>query len=183
MTESRQNTYVIIDGIFLQRAIDITTETYTNLKPGITFNKPDLITVIKHILDWYDKSKSRKKTIQCHVWLSDAFDLESRVSVSSAKSSFKTKEGNQVRILIENASIVGPELLDQLVTLVQSGDVILVADDRIYEPTLDKLFDEDYTVTVIMLNERDGSEMMTSFDWGDIMYPLGMALGMKRTEL
>lgn len=183
MSETKQNTYVIIDGIFLQRAIDTTIETYTNLKPGMTFNKPDLLTVIKHILDWYDKSKSRKKTIHCHIWLSDGFDLESRMNVSSSKSSFKTSDGNQAKVILENASIIGPELLDQLVTLVQNGDVILVADDRIYEPTLDKLFDEGYTVTVIMLNERDGSEMITSFDWGDILYPLGMAMGMKRTEL
>ena len=183
MSQLKPYTYVIIDGIFLQRAIDITIEAYTNLKPGITFNKPDLLTVIKHILDWYDKSNSRKKTIHCYVWISDAFDLESRVSVSFTKSSFRTKEANQVRIIFEKTSIVGPGILDQLVTLVQNGEVILVADDRIYEATLDKLFDEEYSVKVIMLNERDGSEMMTTFEWGDIMYPLGMALGLKRTEL
>lgn len=183
MNGSRQNTFVIIDGIFLLRAIDITIETYTNLKPGISFKKPDLHAVIMNILDWYDKSRSRMKTIQCHVWMCDAFDLESRISVEATKRSFKTKEGNQARISFENANLIGPELLDQLVVLAQKGEVILVADDRLYEATLDKLFDDGYTIKVIMLNEREGSEMITPYEWGDILYPLGMAMGIERTEL
>lgn len=183
MTVNKQCTSLIIDGIFLQNAINKTIEIYSELKPGTRFYKPELLEVINLILDWYDKTNALKKTINCHVWMSDAFNLESRINISQTKHTIKTSDGNLVKVIFEKSSIIGPELLDQLVTLVKKGDVILVADDRMYEPTLDKLFDMGYTITVVMLNESDGSEMITSFNWGDIVFPLGMAMGMEKSEL
>lgn len=183
MSVSKSCTSVIIDGIFLQKAIDKTIEIYSGLKPGRRFYKPDLFSLVENILEWYDKTKSIKKTIHCHVWLSSAFHIESRVNISPVKNSFKTANGNLVKFVFEKTALIGPALLDQLETLVHAGDVVLVADDRIYEPALDALFDKGYTITVIMLNESDGSEMITSFDWGDIIYPLGLAMGMDKNEL
>ncbi|NOU48003.1 MAG: hypothetical protein HOO86_13210 [Bacteroidales bacterium] len=183
MNEPKHKTSVLIDGIFLQQAIDKVIEIYSELKPDRKFIKPELHSIIVNILDWYDKTKTIKKTINCHVWLSEAFNSESRFTIHPTKNSVKTATGNPVKVVIEKASLIAPELLDQLENQVNIGDVILVADDRIYEPALDALFTEGYTVTVIMLNECDGSEMITSFDWGDILYPLGMAMGINRDEL
>jgi len=183
MNEPKNKTSVIIDGIFLQQAIDKVIEIYSELKPDRKFIKPDLHSIIVNILDWYDKTKTIKKSINCHLWLSETFNSESRFTIHPTKNSFKTANGNPVKVVIEKAGLIAPELLDQLENQVSIGDVILVADDRIYEPTLNALFAEGYTVTVIMLNERDGSEMITAFNWGDIMYPLGMAMGINRDEL
>jgi hypothetical protein len=183
MRETKHCTSVIIDGIFLQQAIDKTIEIYSGLKPGRKFYKTDLLSLINNILEWYDKTKSVKKTINCYVWLSESFQLESRINFSLTKNTTKTSNGNHVKVLFEKTNLIGPALLDQLENLVNVGDVILVADDRMYEPALDALFAKGYTITVIMLNERDGSEMITSFNWGDILYPLGLAMGLEKSEL
>jgi hypothetical protein len=183
MSEPKHKTSVIIDGIFLQQAIDKVIEIYSELKPDRKFIKPELHSIIMNILDWYDKTKTIKKTINCHLWLSDVFNSESSFTIHPTKNLFKTANGNPVKVVIEKAGLIAPELLDQLENQVSIGDVILIADDRIYEPALDALFAKGYTVTVIMLNERDGSEMITSFNWGDILYPLGMAMGLEKNEL
>lgn len=60
-TEPKNYTSVLIDGIFLEKAMDKTLQTYSKIWPEKKFIKPDLITVLKNILDSYDKHKSEKK--------------------------------------------------------------------------------------------------------------------------
>ena len=86
MNEPKHKTSVIIDGIFLQQAIDKVIEIYSELKPDRKFIKPELHSIINNILDWYDKTKTIKKMISCHLWLSDAFDSESRFKLHPTKN-------------------------------------------------------------------------------------------------
>lgn len=183
-TEVKKYTSVIIDGIFLQRAIDKTIEIYSGIWPGKKFTKPDLNSVIKYILDYYDKNKTETKVVNCYVLLSESFDFESRISINYQNQSFVSNNGNQAKVFINKTDeIISFEVLEQLDRLVNNDNLILVADDRIYEGPLNTLHKMGIEITVVMFNEHNGSDMLVGFNWGDILYPLGLACGLERYEL
>lgn len=183
-TEIKNYTSVIIDGIFLEEAIDKTIEIYSEIWPEKKFIKPDLNSVIKNILDSYDKYKTKKKMVNCYLLLSESFDLESRININQANQTFSTNKGNQVKVFVNKTDkIIGFEVLKQLDRLINNENIILVADDRIYENALIELKNKGMEIIVVMFNEHNGSKMLIRFNWGDIMYPLGIAIGLERHEL
>jgi len=183
-TEIKKYTSVIIDGVFLRKAIDITIKTYKEIWPEKEFIKPDLNTVIESILDCYDKFKAEKKIIDCYLFLSESFDLESKITINKTNNIFRTTNGNQVRIFINKSDeIICFEVLEQLNRLINNYNIILVADDPIYEEPLSELKNKGVEIIVVMFNKHDGSEMFIEFKWGDILYPLGIAIGLEEYEI
>jgi len=183
-TEIRKYTSVIIDGIFLQKAVDQTIKTYSEIWPDKIFIKPDLNSVIKCILDYYDRNKTETKIVNCYLLLSQAFDFESRININYDSQSFVTKNGNQAKVFINKTNeIISFEVLEQLDRLINNDNIILIADDRIYEDPLNELKKKGIEITVVMLNEHNGGDMFIEFNWGDILYPLGIACGLERHEL
>lgn len=180
--EIKKYTSVIIDGIFLEKAIIKTIQTYQEIWPDKIFVKPDLSSIIENILNRYDRHKSEKKGINCYLLLSESFSLESIINISS--SYFNTENGNQVRIFDNKTDeIIAFEVLEQLQRLINNDNIILVADDIIYEDELNKLKDKGVEIILVKLNENDGSNMFVQFMWGDIMYPIGTAIGLEGYEL
>lgn len=183
-TDVKRYTSIIIDGIFLQKAINKTIETYTKIWPEKQFIKPHMNSVIKNILDSYDRYKTETKTINCYLLLSESFDIENSITLNYKNQSFLTESGNQVRTFINNTNnIIVFEVLDQLNKLINNDNILLVADDILYESTLNELKIRGEEITVIMLNKHNESRMNTTFYWGDIMYPLGISCGLERHEL
>lgn len=183
-TEIKNYTSLIIDGIFLEKAIDKTIQTYSEIWPDKKFIKPDLNSVIKNILESYDKFKTEKKIVNCYLLLSESFDLEHRIDINQKNNSFITNNGNQVKVFINKTNeIISFEVLEQLDRLINNDNIILVADDQVYQIELETYKNNGKEIIVVMFNEHNGSNMLVKFNWGDIMYPLGIALGLERYEL
>lgn len=183
-TETKNYTSVLIDGIFLEKAMDKTMQIYAEIWPEKEFVKPDLITVLKNILDCYDRHKSEKKIVNCYVFLSESFNLEERIDCSLINSNFMTKNGNEAKVFINRTNeIIGFEVLEQLDRLINNDNIVLVANDRIYEADLEKLAEKKVEIIVVKFNQHNDNDMLAAFKWGDIVYPLGLSIGLERNEI
>jgi hypothetical protein len=184
MTEIKKYTSVIIDGIFLEKAIIQTIQTYQEIWPDKKFCKPELNRVIEIILNQYDHFKSEKKGINCYLLISDSYDFENAVAIDSSNQTFNTTNGNQVRIYINRTnSFIAFEALEQIERLVNNDNLILVADDIIYESELNRFKDNGVEMILVKMSEDYGSNMFVHYKWGDIMYSIGLALGLEFHEL
>ena len=180
----KSNTSVIIDGIFLEKAVDKTIETYSGIWPEKKFIKPDLNSVICNILDSYDKFTTDEMTVYGYLLVSESFNLGSRITTSPTEQTFITNSGNQVNVTIEKTDEISwPILLEQLDRLSADNNIIFVADDPIYESALNELNNKEVEIVVVMFNERDGGNMSIDSEWGDILYPMGISIGLERDEL
>ena len=181
--EIKKYTSVIIDGIFLEKAIIKTTQTYQKIWTDKKLVKPDLNVIIETILNQYDRHKSEKKGINCYLLISDSFSLENVVNIDSLQS-FETKDGNQVRIFLNRTNeIIAFEVIEQINRLINNDNLILVADDIIYEQELNKLKNSGIEMILVKLNENDGGNMFVNYSWGDIVYSIGIAIGLEKYEL
>lgn len=182
--EIKNYTTVLIDGIFLEKAMDKTLEIYSEIWPDKVFLKPDLNTVLRNILNCYDRYQSAKKIINCYVFLSESFNLEERINLDFATPNFTTRSGNEAKVFINKTNeIIGFEILEQLDRLINNDNIILVANDRIYEPDLDRLLKEEIEIIVVKFNQHEESDMLTRFRWGDIVYALGLSIGLALNEI
>ncbi|MCK5136988.1 MAG: hypothetical protein KAR19_14475 [Bacteroidales bacterium] len=183
-TEIKKYTSIIIDGIFLGKAIIKTIQTYQQIWPDKKFINPKLSSIVENILNKYDRHESEKKSIICYLLISDSFSLENIVDVDYSNQIFITKNGNQVRTFINRTDeIIAFEVIEQMERLVNNDNIILVADDIIYETELSKYKDSGIEMILVKLNENDGSDMFVHYMWGDIMYPIGIAIGLEKHEL
>ena len=71
----------------------------------------------------------------------------------------------------------------ELDRIINTENVLLVADDVTYIPYLSKLKDRGLTVTVAQLKGDFGSQMYHSSPYLDIMYPIGLCIGLEQDEL
>lgn len=182
-SEIKSYTSIIIDGIFLDKAVKVTKEIYLDIWPEKKYIVPGLNDIIKNILDYYDRFQGDKKIVNCYLINSIHFDL-SNVEDFNENNNFYTKTGNQVNIFkTKTDSIVAFEVLEQIERLINNDNIILVADDRIYEQELDKHKKNGVEMIMVMLNQNHGGNMDTEFKWGDISYPLGISIGLERHEL
>ncbi|MCX8534337.1 hypothetical protein [Chryseobacterium luquanense] len=182
--EPKNYTSVLIDGIFLEKAMDKTIEIYSEIWPEKIFVKPDLITVLKNILDSYDKHKSEKKIVCCYVFLSESFYLEERIDCSLVNSNFITNNGNEAKVFISKTNeVIGCEILQQLDRLINNDNIVLVANDIIYEIELEELAEKKVEIIVVKFNQHNDEDMISKFKWGDITYPLGLSIGLLRDEI
>ncbi len=182
-SEIKNYTSMIIDGIFLDKAIKLTKDIYLDIWPEKEFIIPSLSNVIRNILDYYDRFQGEKKTVNCYLINSIHFDFQS-VEDFDENINFKTKAGNQVNIFkTKTDTVVAFEVLEQIERLINNDNIILVADDRIYEKELYKHKKNGVEMIMVKLNQNSGGNMDTDFRWGDISYPLGIAIGLERHEL
>lgn len=184
LNEPKDYTSIFIDCIFLEKAIDKTIKMYSEIWPNFEFVKPDLISIIKYILEFYNKYKTEKKIIICKIFMSKSFCLESKVNIDLDNLKFETKNGNQVKIFINKTDeIIAFEILEEIDHQIDNDNILLVANDKIYERELEELKKKGFDMIVIKFNLREESDMYSEFRWGDIVYPLGLALGLERNKL
>lgn len=181
--EVKKYTSLIVDAIFLEKAINKTIEVYTDIWPDKEFKKPNLNFVLKNILDYYDHFQSENKVVNCFVIKSKHFDLNS-ISKSNSESGFITDTGNQVNVFkTRTNNIVAFEIIEQIDRLINNDNIILVADDRVYENSLIEFKNKGLDIIMVLFNEYQGREIYVDFKWGDIIYPLGISIGLERYEL
>ncbi len=183
-SEPKEYTSILVDGIFLENAIKKTIQIYSNIYPDKTFKKPDLISIIQNCLKQYNKYKTEKKIIVCSVFMSKSFNLESIVNINYENQKFETSDGNQVRIFINKTDeIIAFEILEELDRLKDNDNILLIANDRIYENQLAEHKKEGYDMIIIRSNQHDESDMYTEFRWGDISYSIGLSIGLSNIDL
>ena len=79
--------------------------------------------------------------------------------------------------------IIAFEVLDQIERLVNNDNLILVADDIVYESELNRFKESGIEMTLVRSNDKTENKMTVHFKWGDITYPIGFALGLERHEI
>ncbi|KFF06001.1 hypothetical protein B0A68_12025 [Flavobacterium reichenbachii] len=184
LKDVKEYTSIFIDGIFLEKSIDWAYKTYSKIWPEKKLKKPDLIDVINNILEFYNRYKTEKKIINCTLFLSSSFSLEQRINIDYENLKFQTKNGNQVRILINKTNeIIAFEICEELDRLIDNDNIVLVASDQIYEHELSQLKSKGYDMIIVRSNYHDGSDMYSEFRWGDVTLAIGLAFGLERHEL
>lgn len=181
--EIKDYTTILIDGVFLEKAIKSTIDTYSEIWEKKKFLKPDIKTVIKYILENYDRFNTKSKTVNCFLIKSEQFSLEDHVSFDCSLN-LKTQTNNSVNIFVtKSKEIVSFDILEQMERLINNDNIILVADDVIYENKLEEYQELGVEIIVVQFNEHQGRKIHSKFKWGDIMYPLGLSIGLEKCEL
>jgi hypothetical protein len=180
--EIKKYTSLVIDGIFLEKAIMATRAIYTEIWPKRKLKQPTLAEIIKQFLYYYNRYPQSAADVHCVLFLSKDFHLEQWVTMPNTKVAKTQPPGVRLSIF-KSAEIVSFEILDHLDRIINTENILLVADDIIYEPPLNRLKDEGTDVILIKMKTALGGNLYTQHQWGDISYPLGLAMGLKQHEL
>lgn len=180
--EIKKYTSLVIDGIFLEKAIQATKAIYTEIWPKRKLKQPSLAEIIKQFLHYYNHYPKSSADVHCALFLSEHFDLEQWVTMPNLNVPETQSTGVRLSIF-KSDTIVSFEILEYLDRIINSENILLVADDIIYEPPLNKLKQEGIDVILIKLKTDLGGNLYTQHHWGDISYPLGLTLGLKAYEL
>jgi len=177
----KKYTSLIIDELFMEKAISKTLSKYKEIYPEREFTKPSVVDVILPTLEMYDNFKSKDKKINCHIFAYEESDCgESDKLVSQ---SFTTSNGVVVKVYREATDdFVSFEVLDYMERVINTENVILVADDVTYEEPLNKLKEKDIDVTLVMFSSDDGRRMFTNHMWGDVAFPIARSIGLSDYE-
>lgn len=174
-------TSIIIDGIFLEKAIHDTKSLYAEIWPEKVFKEPKLKNVVKNLLR-YNQFNAPNKTIKCILFLSKHHSLQT--SVILPKHLGINSGDDEVEFTIQQSDkIIGFQVLEQLERIVNAENVLLVADNVLYQDKLNELATKGVDLILIKQKVAEGSRMYTSFRYGDIAYPLGRSIGLKGYEL
>lgn len=177
----KKYTTLLIDGIFLQKAIQTTRHTYEEIWPERVLQKPELTEIIHQILHNYNRYPDTA-AIQCQVFISKDFPLEQWVTLPS--ETYTEIDEDHVKLTLSPMDkIISFEILDHLERVINNENILLVADDIIYEPPLNKLKADGTDVILIKLQTDLGGNLYTQHRWGDITRPLALAMGLESYEL
>jgi hypothetical protein len=182
LVDIKKYTTVLIDGIFLEKAIQTTMSTYQEIWPERKLQKPALSEIIHQILYNYNRYPNTVAAIQCQVFLSKDFHLEQWATLPD--ETYTDIEQDHVKLTLSRTDkIVSFEILDHLERIVNNENILLVADDIIYEPPLNKLKEDGTDVILVKLQTDLGGNLYTPHRWGDITRPLALAMGLEPHEL
>ncbi|MCT1525654.1 hypothetical protein [Sphingobacterium hotanense] len=180
-TAVKPYTSIIIDGIFLEKALNQTRTLYSKIWEAKEFKHPILGDIIKNILD-YNRFPESAGDINCVLFISDYHHLESVVHIPDLR---KTTIGlPHVKLSIHRSDqMIGFQVTEYLDRIINTENIILVADDYLYQESLNNLKDKGVDIIIVKQSTDLGSRLFTQFRWGDITYPIGLSLGLLRHEL
>ncbi|NMG07681.1 hypothetical protein [Brasilonema sp. UFV-L1] len=179
---------IIIDGIFLEKVAKETQRFYKELYPEKTFQKLSIDAIVEQLLTY--THIERRNEVNCYLIYSEHFSLEYLVdigeitehgffmgdmseSVGRNYNLYKQKTGDFVLFKVE-------ELLHRIINV---DNILLVADDFGYVPYLQDLKERGVEILIFQCSENSGSRMYHQFKWANVIYPLGLAMGLKEYEL
>lgn len=180
--KEKKYTSVIIDGIFLQESLIETKKLYAGIW-NRDFEEPSLKDLAEKILK-YNRFVDHNNDIACYIYISNHHNLEDHILIDPRNSSFNYK-GILVKTSITYTSeLVAFQIMDDIERFKQSNNILLIANDIIYERFLSDLDVDVKSVIVarLKINERP-NEMYVDYKWFDISYPIGLAIGLKPNEL
>lgn len=182
--KKKNYTSIIIDGIFLKESIIETNKIYTKIWKRDLI-KPKLNEIIKNIILKYNSFENNENDIACYLYISNHHDLETSLEINNRENNFYINEKNPVKIFtIYSNDLVNPQIIDDINRFKNSNNIILVANDIIYENFLLNLKNEvdDLIIMRLKIVERL-HEMYVNYKWGDISYPIALSMGIKPHEL
>jgi hypothetical protein len=184
----KTNQSIIIDGIFLEKAVTETQQFYKRLYPEKIFKNPNIDAIVEQLLRY--SHVERKEEVNCYLIYSNHFSLEYSVDIGEMtehdffmgeKSNFVGCSYNLFKLKTQN--IVSFKVEEQLNRIINVENVLLVADDFAYVPYLQELKNRGVEVVVFQHSENFGSRLYHGFKWADITYPLALAMGLGEHEL
>lgn len=179
----KKYTSIIIDGVFLEKAVNNTRTIYRKIWKDKILTKPNIQDVVQNILEYYNRYDSENNTIDCYIFESNHFPLSEVIEMDMEKSILKS-ENHTIKVHKENFDdVIAFEALDKLERLINNENIILVADDKSYELPLNELKSKGVDIICVTFNEPENRNMFVQFRWGDIAYPLGRAMGLEKWEL
>ncbi len=179
--EIKNYTSIIIDGIFLEKALRDTRLSYSKIWPDKKFIKPSLEKVIKDLLR-NNRFTTPSNSISCILFLSDHHNIESEINLPSNLG--VNKGIDHISYTIHNTDqIISFQLLEQLRRTVNAENIILVADDINYEKELNELTEKGVNLILLKQRHHEGSRMYTAHAWQDISYSLGRSIGLEGWEI
>lgn len=182
-TEVKKYTTVFVDGIFLEKALQRTIGYYKDIWPDKELKRPDLISIVRNIVSMYAKFGGERKTINCCVFLSESFHLEGLIDIPADNQSFSLPSGDEVNVfLTKSNNLIAFQILEQLERIINSENIVLVADDITYLNELIEHKEKGADIILVRYHEDDESKMIVGFRWGDVVYPLAASLGLERNE-
>ena len=174
----KKYTSVIVDGIFIEKAIDRTIDTYETIYPDRKFERPSLNDVLLNITSMYNRFISEENIINYHI-----YNYNENADESTFKPGDIFFDNKQTENRVYNHETNGfiyqkvEEHFDKIINL---ENIILVADDILYEPILHKL--KDMGIDVILIKFAEDSRMFADYRWGDIIYSIAKAMGLSQYE-
>ena len=178
--EVKKYTSVIIDAIFLEQAIVKTLSIYREIYPDREIVRPNIMKVIKNIIVFYNRYNTKARIINCNIY--SYMDKELELKINS-NNSILLENNQECRVFAHDTEeFVCFEVMDYMERIVNTENIILVADDRAYEPILHELEDKNIDVILVQFSEGRGSNMLSGYRWGDIIYPIAQAIGLDQYE-
>ncbi|MEH2371185.1 hypothetical protein [Nostoc sp.] len=184
----KTNYSVIIDGIFLEKAVVQTRKVYRSIYSEKTLCKPNIDAIVEQFLKY--AHIKRKEEVNCYLIYSTHFNLQAVVDIGEVEegglfmddnSSFVGYNCNLFKLKTQDFILF--KVVEQLERIINVESVFLVADDVGYNPYLQDLKDRGVEVIVFQNSENSGSRMFHNFNWADISNPLALAMGLNQHEL
>jgi hypothetical protein len=168
---------LIVDGIFLENSIQKTIKSYKEIYPDRSFSYPDLQDVVSSIISTYDYFKSNEKIINCYVFYYTEYE-----EIGITKLKFTIDSGVECKIFVEKTNeFICFEIIDHLERIINTENIILIANDIVYEKTLNEIKEKGIDVILVTSRKNEG-RMFTEHKWGNITYPLATSIGLKHHE-
>lgn len=179
-SEIKKYSSLIIEENFIREAIDKTLEIYKEIYPERTFKRPSINDAIRSIASVYDNFYNPEIPVRCQVFVSEE---KSNRSFSHHFGKVYTDQNIELKIYREvvnrDASV---EILEFLERVINTENIMLAADDFIYEEPLNKLKNKGVDIRIIQFSSSEGRQIYSEHMWGDVIYAIAHALGLKKYE-
>ena len=179
---------IVIDGIFLKKAVMKTKGFYQELYPDKEFRKPSIDELVFQFCRYGQIELN--SDLNCYLIYSSDFGLEHIVEIGDLtvydymNGEIEKSVGSQYNLYkMKTGDFVSFKIEEQLKRLINTENVILVADDPAYVPYLNILKNRGIEIKIIKMKGDFGSIMQHQFLYADIMYPIGIAIGLEKYEL
>jgi hypothetical protein len=174
----KKYTTVLIDEIFLNKAINKTIAVYQEIYPKRKLIAPSHEEAVARIIEMYNNFGPTGLAINCHLYSYEENILsETKVSRIEVDSNTTAKLHREI-----TDQFVSFEMLEHLERLINTENIILVSNEVLFDVELKKLSDKGVEVTMVLYSSHEGRNIYAKQKWGDIMYPLALAMGLQRHE-
>jgi hypothetical protein len=181
---------MLIDGVFLKKAIHVTVETYSEIYPERAWDTPRIGSLLTELSRYAGEVASHP--FNC--FLIESMDIPLGRKLIWDESPTRDEMGERGiehfhvdplydLFRLRTSEIVLFKMEEQLERIINTENVLFVADDPGYNPYLQALYDRKMTITIAQLKGDFGSRMQHNFRYFDIMYPIGRCLGLAAEEL
>ncbi|MFT7003970.1 MAG: hypothetical protein ACJAWW_001322 [Sulfurimonas sp.] len=177
----KKYTSVIIDGIFIEKAIKHTFDRYSKIYPEKNLVRPSINDVVLNITLMYNRFTSKEQIINYHI-----YNYNEEADYSTFISGDIILDDNQVENRIyyhDTNGFIFSKVEEHFQKIINIENIILAADDVLYEPILQELQNNNIDVILVRFSDDKNSRMFnTHYRWGDIMYPIAQAMGVTSFE-